>query len=238
MYRISRKFICLILLAAVITASCVSTNAYALWEKDNYQWKYIGDYGYVTGWQEIDNKWYYFNPEDGTMKRGWFYDTQYNKWYYLSADGDMVHSKITSNYPQELNNIYAKIKQYVNDEITYKWTTNIDGNIFICFISKNNGGARQFYYHVLTGNVYEMKNGNLTNLATHEVFNIFTEEQAVQVIKDYLSKSYKPIPQIIKVDSDDGESYLVHCYDDKGYYYESNSWYYVNKTTREVIPMI
>ena len=47
-----------------------------------------------TGWQYIDNKWYYFNPnaednkEKGFMKTGWLYDN--GRWYYFYSDGSMA----------------------------------------------------------------------------------------------------------------------------------------------------
>ena len=47
-----------------------------------------GDGAMATGWQLINNKWYFFN-QDGEMVEGWL---QYkDKIYYLKAnEGDMV----------------------------------------------------------------------------------------------------------------------------------------------------
>ena len=42
----------------------------------------------ATGWQLINDKWYYFNP-DGEMVEGWL---QYKEkvYYFKANDGDMV----------------------------------------------------------------------------------------------------------------------------------------------------
>lgn len=238
MNKSRKKILSMILLGVILIGSGLPKNAYALWENDNYKWKYIGDYGYETGWQQINGKWYYFTPETEIMKIGWFYDNQYNKWYYLNSDGDMDFSKTTTEYPLELQNISKNIKQCINEEVTYRWTDNIDGDIFMCFMSGNSISNKQYYYHLSTGNVYEVRDGMFTNIATHEVFNYFTQEKAVEVVKDFLSKNNKYIPGVIEVEVDDGDSYLVHCYDNVGGYTTTNDWYYVNKTTREVKAMI
>lgn len=228
-------------MASIVTICMTSVfckNTYADWDKDGDDWRYIGDYGYKTGWQQIDGKWYYFSSETSAMKIGWFYDEQYGKWYYLNFDGGMDGSKTTSIYPMELSNIQDEINQCAGEKVTYDSTKKVDDNVFECFKSNSDALFKQYYYHPLTDNIYEMKNGILTNVQTHEVINFFTQEQAVQAVKDYLSENYKDIPQIVKVENDDGDHYLVHCYDDTGEYTTNSHWYYVNKTTREIKAMI
>ena len=77
------------------------------WIDEYYNPFYVKDDGYrATGWQKIDNAWYYFDA-DGIMQRGWrtIGNARYhfsmdgimqmgwqkvnNKWYYLSAGGAM-----------------------------------------------------------------------------------------------------------------------------------------------------
>ena len=77
------------------------------WIDEYYNQFYVKDDGYMaTGWQKIDNAWYYFDT-DGIMQRGWrtIGNARYhfsmdgimqtgwqkvnNKWYYLSAGGAM-----------------------------------------------------------------------------------------------------------------------------------------------------
>ncbi len=45
-----------------------------------------GEEPILTGWQNIDDQWYYYNM-DGTIRTGWLKSG--NKWYYLNADGVM-----------------------------------------------------------------------------------------------------------------------------------------------------
>lgn len=234
MKKFDKRFFLFFLIALTLLGTGITKNAYAEWEKEGDEWRYFGDYGYKIGWQQINGKWYYFTPGTEVMKIGWFYDEQYNKWYYLNFNGDMDDSKTTSIYPLELRNVQNKIKQFVNEETIYNGTNQIDSNIFARFTSSNGISSKQYYYQSSTDNIYEIKNGILTNIATKEVVNIFTEEQAVQVVKDYLSKNYKNIPQNIKVEYDNEDSYIVHCYDDIGGASLASSWYYVNKTSREV----
>lgn len=231
----NKKFLFCIVLFIILTGLGITKNAFAEWEQEGTEWKYLGDYGYKTGWQQIDGKWYYFSLQSETMKIGWFYDPQYNKWYYLNYSGDMDSSKTTATYPTELNNIQNRIKQYVNYDTTYEDTNQVDNAVYVRFISNSEDAHTQYYYQPYTGNIYEAKDGVLTNLATHEKINIFTQEDAVNAVSDYLTNNYKYIPKIIKVEVDDGDSYFVHCYDAEGDAVNS-SWYHVNKTTREVRP--
>jgi glucan-binding YG repeat protein len=41
----------------------------------------------LKGWVPSDGKWYYYDPQTGTMKTGWLFDK--NKWYYLQKNGEM-----------------------------------------------------------------------------------------------------------------------------------------------------
>ncbi|MGN2368626.1 cell surface protein [Clostridium cagae] len=64
----------------------------------------------MTGWQKVDNNWYYFN-EFGVMQKDWV--NSKGKWYYLDNNGCMVTGWIKSN-----NNWY-----YINSsgEISTGW---------------------------------------------------------------------------------------------------------------------
>ena len=44
----------------------------------------------LKGWQEVNGKWYYLDPNSGIMKTGWWYDPNYKGWFYLDSDGSMV----------------------------------------------------------------------------------------------------------------------------------------------------
>ncbi|NFT06150.1 cell surface protein [Clostridium botulinum] len=64
----------------------------------------------MTGWQKVDNNWYYFN-EFGVMQKDWVNSN--GKWYYLDNNGCMITGWIKSN-----NNWY-----YINSsgEISIGW---------------------------------------------------------------------------------------------------------------------
>lgn len=236
--RINNKKIFIFALSFIIFTGVGFTKAaYADWEESGSNWRYIDDSGYAKGWQEVNGKWYYLANDTGIMKIGWFYDGGYNKWYFLNDDGTMDSSKTTSTYPTELSNVQEKIKECTNEDVEYETTNQIDDNVFWCFKSENGIAAKQYYYQTSRGNIFEVKNGIFTDIFTKEAVNMFSEEEAAQVVRDYLSENYKYIPKIIKVEVDDGDSYFVHCYDEEGDP-SNSSWYHVNKTTREVTPEI
>lgn len=61
-----------------------------LWSKEkvNGSWFLFGDDGYMkTGWQKVNGKWYYLDPDTGAMKTGWIFVN--GIWYYLEDSGAM-----------------------------------------------------------------------------------------------------------------------------------------------------
>lgn len=68
------------------------TFTWAEYRENSY---YFGADGYlVTGWQYINDRWYYFSPYEGStegaMIRGWVHDPNYNGWFYTDQNGIMV----------------------------------------------------------------------------------------------------------------------------------------------------
>lgn len=56
---------------------------------------YFMDNGYMaTGWQFLNNHWYYFNPgigkQEGAMVTGWIHEPSYDGWFYANRIGIMV----------------------------------------------------------------------------------------------------------------------------------------------------
>ena len=49
----------------------------------------------MTGWQLIENKWYYLN-ETGGMSTGW--KNLNGIWYYLYSDGSMAYNTTVDGY--------------------------------------------------------------------------------------------------------------------------------------------
>lgn len=68
------------------------TSTWAEYQGHSY---FFGADGYVvTGWQFLNNHWYRFNPEDGSLQGammiGWIYDPDYGGWFYTNQSGIMV----------------------------------------------------------------------------------------------------------------------------------------------------
>lgn len=69
------------------------------WFEDNEKWYLLDNRGaMLTGWQESGGNKYYFDPQSGEMKTGWFKEVVSNttdssgtteNWYYLNTDGSM-----------------------------------------------------------------------------------------------------------------------------------------------------
>ena len=57
------------------------------WYQTDGNWYYSKDGLDVTGWEKIDNKWYYFDSA-AVMQTGWLQDG--GKWYYLRPSGAMA----------------------------------------------------------------------------------------------------------------------------------------------------
>lgn len=68
-------------------------NTYPIdcWEKIDGKWYLFDTSGYMMyDWKSDNGKWYYLgNSNDGSMKTGWIFDKNYNKWYYCDENGVM-----------------------------------------------------------------------------------------------------------------------------------------------------
>ncbi|MBR6790292.1 MAG: hypothetical protein IKM31_05420 [Oscillospiraceae bacterium] len=86
MKRIYRLFIVLCIGTVFLVQTALPVSA--AWQKDNAgRWSYATSSGKATGWQKIDDTWYYFNGA-GIMQTGW--QKIDGVWYYLRAGGSMV----------------------------------------------------------------------------------------------------------------------------------------------------
>ena len=78
------------LIAVVVTALTIATvspiGASAAWKQDSNGWWNTKANSWSTGWETIDNNWYYFGS-DGYMKTGWANDN--GTWYFMQPSGAM-----------------------------------------------------------------------------------------------------------------------------------------------------
>ncbi len=56
------------------------------WVQEETGWKYYASNKAVSGWKQVDGKWFFFNAE-GVMQKWWVKDG--NTWYYLNGNGEM-----------------------------------------------------------------------------------------------------------------------------------------------------
>ena len=56
------------------------------WVQEEAGWKYYASNQAVSGWKQVDGKWFFFNAE-GVMQKWWVKDG--NTWYYLNGNGEM-----------------------------------------------------------------------------------------------------------------------------------------------------
>lgn len=71
------------------------------WANIDDKWYYLDGYGTAkVGWMKEDGNWYYLSPSSdsnrGTMKTGWIQDN--GKWYYLNQSGAMVSNTTINGY--------------------------------------------------------------------------------------------------------------------------------------------
>ncbi|MBU3138153.1 hypothetical protein KPL39_18135 [Clostridium gasigenes] len=66
------------------------------WKQNGTTWNYYINNNDITGWKQINNKWYYLES-NGDMKRGWV--SSNGKSYYLNTVGDIaVNPKTPDGY--------------------------------------------------------------------------------------------------------------------------------------------
>jgi len=85
------KHFFILAIAIMVVGLGFTKNAYAEWENENNEWKYLGNYGYEKEWQQINGKWYYFTSETGIMEIGWFYDEHRNDDYLVGKINTVCH---------------------------------------------------------------------------------------------------------------------------------------------------
>lgn len=87
-----------------------------------------------------------------------------------------------------------------------------------------------------TSNDYEEK--NLKEVTTDNIKKKLSEEEAVNLIKDYLKKENLYIPNFIEVDSASGDIYTIHAYDviknEDESHIATSGWFEINMYTGKI----
>ncbi|WP_297426102.1 choline-binding protein [Clostridium sp.] len=83
------------LLASMIVVVSAPIGANAEWKQNSVGWWYAQGNSYLTGWQLIGSKWYYFDLS-GYMKTGW--QAINGSWYYFDNNGSMVENGVIDGY--------------------------------------------------------------------------------------------------------------------------------------------
>jgi glucan-binding YG repeat protein len=94
------------------------------WKSDGGVWYFLGnsnDGAMKTGWQLINNRWYYFN-DDGSMQTSW--KKIGDDWYFFNADGYMMTGWVQDNGNDYLLDSHGVM--YSNCE-AYGYSFNSDG---------------------------------------------------------------------------------------------------------------
>lgn len=64
-----------------------------------------------------------------------------------------------------------------------------------------------------------------------------TEEDAINLVKDYLKENNFYIPSIIEISYEENNEYVIQCYDIVENHTSTSGWYYLNKSSGNIKPM-
>lgn len=146
------------------------------WLQLGDKWYYLNSNGTMeTGWTEVEGKWYFLDSE-GEMKTGWFQDK--GKWYYLADNGVM----------------YCDCNATIDGK---NYSFNKDGVMSESLVSDNLiNFVKQFEGFSATPYLDEVGVRTLGyGMTGEEIEGIIsiTEEQATQMLKDWINKKYAPV---------------------------------------------
>lgn len=174
----------------------------------NWKWCVENEDGTIAkGWYQDKGKWYYLN-NNGVMQTGWIKDKD-GRWYYLDSNGAMKTGWLKYDdkwYYLEPNSTGYKGEMYCNGTYTidgkeYTFKANgelIEGLIsdkLIDFIKSWEGYYATHYYDCVGVKTlgYGMTGEEI------EGIDYVTEEQATEMLKNWINKKYAPV---IKSDLD------------------------------------
>lgn len=252
--KIIASFITVISLLALTPVA-----AQAEWNQTDKGWTYTENGVSKIGWFLDGGKWYYLD-NNGIMKRGWIEDK--DTWYYLMDDGALDNSKTTTTMPNDVKLIYDIVKPLAQDgnlkyyglyhiNSTYHIQELQDKRLYFFENNDNYGITMNFYiYDPTNGEVYYTnKEGIEVSLVgvgktDYAINKPITKEQSIQNVENYLIQNQKYVPSKIEVELNDDINYnnvfIIHCYDmisdkDGGGHTATSGWYYVDRSTGNVI---
>lgn len=158
------------------------------WQQIEGKWYYLNSNGTMaTGWTQIEGKWYYLDTDNGDMQTGWLQDKC--KWYYLETESTGLRGSMLCNCSR------------VIDGEGYSFDS--DGVMSECLVSDAIVDVIK-YYEGFSATPYQDEVGVLTlgyGMTGEEIEGIseVTEEQATQMLKDWIERKYAPV---IKQDLD------------------------------------
>lgn len=174
----------------------------------NWKWCVENEDGTIAkGWYQDKGKWYYLN-NNGVMQTGWIKDKD-GRWYYLDSNGAMKTGWLKYDdkwYYLEPNSTGYKGEMYCNGTYTIdskEYTFKANGELIeglvsdklIDFIKSWEGYYSKPYYDCVGVKTlgYGMTGEEI------EGIDYVTEEQATEMLKNWINKKYAPV---IKEDLD------------------------------------
>lgn len=159
-------------------------------------WNKVGDYWYllddngamITGWkQDSNNKWYYLK-DNGQMATGWI--QLEDKWYYLYEATNSNQGEYIGTTAYSCTKTLSDGKTYTFDEKGV-WLENqsLASDALIDFIKSFEGFSATPYFDEV--NVKTLGYGMTGNEI--EGIDSVTEEQATQMLKDWINNKYAPV---------------------------------------------
>ncbi|NFG24125.1 cell wall-binding protein [Clostridium botulinum] len=152
------------------------------WYKDNEKWYYLKDNGTMaTGWiEDKDGKWYYLD-ESGAMKTGWLKDK--GKWYYLETNSTGYKGEMYGN-----RTVIIEGKSYKFDSTGAWIEDSLVSSECINFIKSWEGYFSKPYIDCVGVKTlgYGMTGKEIEGL------DYVTEEQASNMLKEWINKKYAP----------------------------------------------
>ena len=90
--------VCLAVQTGPVYAETTDAGAAGIWKFEQNVWRHYDTAGkMVTGWIETASGRYYLDPQEGTMKTGWFL-TEDGSWIYLNTEPGETFGKMLTGW--------------------------------------------------------------------------------------------------------------------------------------------